>query len=113
MSSRTASSSSNPRRRKRSNSTPFERGAGTTGRWLCAAALALSAASLLACGGISGNAIVLRVGDQRVSKATVDHWAEVIGRGGAFNGFRGPPPHGTPERRALTLLISSNWLIGE
>jgi hypothetical protein len=68
---------------------------------------------LAACGGISENATVLRIGDQQINKATVDHWTRVIERGGAFSGFRGAPKGGTPKQRALILLISSSWLIGE
>jgi hypothetical protein len=77
-----------------------------------AAAVLLSITSLAACGGIADTATVVRVGDQAISKATVDHWANVIRRGGAFSGFRGKPD-GTDKQRALALLISSDWLIGE
>jgi hypothetical protein len=47
-----------------------------------------------------------------MSKATVDHWIGVIRREGAFIGLRGEP-HGTLKQRALALLITSDWLIGE
>jgi len=81
------------------------------------AALGLASGSLAAalpgCGGVSGSAIVVRVGEQAISKATVDHWTRVVGRGGAFEGSRGKPKHGSARERALALLISSNWLIGE
>jgi hypothetical protein len=55
----------------------------------------------------------VRVGDHAISKATVDHWANVIRRGGAFSGFRGAPAHGTPRQRAVTALVTSTWLIDE
>ena len=70
-------------------------------------------AGLTGCGGVSDSAVVVKVGGQSITKATVDHWASVIGKGGAFDGFRGGPARGTPRRRALTLLISSHWLLGE
>lgn len=77
-------------------------------------ALAVSLAiGLNACGGINDNAVVVRVGADTITKATVDHWTSVVRRGGAFTGFRGAPRGGTPKQRALALLISSNWLIGE
>ncbi len=75
------------------------------------AALALCAA-LSACGGTPDNAVVIRIGDVAITKAAVEHWTAVIERKGAFNGFRGEP-HGSAKRRALALLISSHWLIGE
>jgi hypothetical protein len=67
---------------------------------------------LAACGGTPENAVVIRIGGAAISRATVDHWASVIERHGAFGGFRGEP-HGSARQRALALLISSNWLIGE
>ncbi len=73
----------------------------------------LCLAGLTGCGGIRGDAVVLTVGDHAISKATVDHWTAVIRRGGAFSGFRGAPRSGTPEQRAITLLITSHWLIDE
>lgn len=73
----------------------------------------LCLAGLTGCGGIDKDAIVARVGGQAFSKATVDHWTRAIERGGAFNGFRAAPLHGTPRQRAITLLVTSNWLIGE
>jgi foldase protein PrsA len=78
----------------------------------CAVAVLLGGAGLAACGGIAEDAAVVRVGDRAISKATVDHWIGVISRGGAFAGFRGKPD-GVARERALALLISSNWLIGE
>jgi foldase protein PrsA len=65
-----------------------------------------------ACGGTPENAVVVRIGDLAITKATVDHWTAVIERKGAFSGFRGEPEGGA-KNRALALLISSNWLIGE
>ena len=67
---------------------------------------------LSSCGGLSGDAVVVRIGDTSIRKAAVDHWIAVIKHKGAFSGFRGEP-EGSPRRRALALLISSNWLIGE
>jgi hypothetical protein len=85
-------------------------------RWqsVCAlgVALASSVAGLSACGGISADSIVVRVGDQAISKGAVDHWALVIERGRVFAGSRGKP-HGTAQQGALALLMSSAWLTGE
>ncbi len=65
------------------------------------------------CGGdLSDSAVVVRVGGVAFTKADVEHWTRVIERGGAFAGFRGKPD-GTPRQRALALLISSTWLIGQ
>jgi hypothetical protein len=69
-------------------------------------------AGLTACGGIPGSTIVVRVGNQAISEATVEDWTRVVERGGAFSGSRGTP-EGTARQRAIALLISSNWLIGE
>lgn len=80
-----------------------------------ACVVAVSAAlclGLMACGGTPKNAVVVRIGDVAITKATVDHWTRVIERKGAFSGFRGEP-QGSAKNRALALLISSNWLIGE
>jgi foldase protein PrsA len=66
-----------------------------------------------ACGGNHGSAVVTRVDGTAITQATVDRWAGVVQRGGAFTGFRGAPRVGTPKQRALTLLISSSWLVGE
>jgi foldase protein PrsA len=74
--------------------------------------LAIAAAALTACGGTPKDAVVVRVGDVAIAKGTVDHWTSVIERKGAFTGFRGQP-QGSARRRALALLISSHWLIGE
>jgi hypothetical protein len=68
---------------------------------------------LSACGGDEGSAVAVRVGDNAITRATVDHWTSVVERRGAFTGFRGEPHGGTPRQRALVLLISSAWLIGE
>jgi hypothetical protein len=76
-------------------------------------ALGLGPASIAGCGEPSGNAVVLRVGSRAITKAEVDHWTRVIERGGAFSGFRGSPPHGNPRQRAVTLLITSDWLADE
>lgn len=74
----------------------------------------LCLAGLSGCGGgVGENAVVVRVGDHAFTKAVVDHWTAVVERGGAFSGFRGAPPHGTARQRAIALLVTSNWLIGE
>jgi hypothetical protein len=78
----------------------------------CVIALALIAAGLSACGGDAGSTVVVRVGDKAITKAMVDHWTSVISREGPFTGFRGEP-RGAPKQRALIVLISSSWLIGE
>jgi hypothetical protein len=75
--------------------------------------IAVGVIGLLACGGVADDARVLTVNGQAITKATVDHWARVIERGGAFGGFRGEAARGEPRRRAVTLLVTSKWLIGE
>jgi foldase protein PrsA len=67
---------------------------------------------LAACRGAADSVVVVRVGDRPISSATVDHWASVITRKGAFGAARGEP-RGTAKQRALAFLISSDWLIGE
>jgi hypothetical protein len=70
-------------------------------------------AGLTACGGgIPDSTVVVHVGEHAITKATVDHWIGVIERGGAFTGSRGEAV-GTPKQRALALLITSDWLVGE
>ncbi len=89
------------------------RGARRRGSALvCAASAALLCLGLSACGGVANDAVVVRVGDVAITKATVDHWTVAISRNGAFDGFR-EAPRGSAEQRALALLISSQWLIGE
>ena len=78
-----------------------------------AAALVTCAVGLTACGGLSENAVIVRIGGAAITKATVDHWTRVIEHGGPVSGFRGAPRHGSARQRALALLISCHWLIGE
>jgi hypothetical protein len=90
---------------------------GGTWRRLPAVACAVAVSAALCfgwtgCGGTSETAVVVRIGSIAITKATVDHWTAVIKRKGGFSGFRGEP-HGSAKNRALALLISSNWLIGE
>ncbi len=63
-------------------------------------------------GGTPANAVVVRIGNTAITKTDVEHWTRVIERGGAFGGFR-PKPSGSAKRRAIALLISSSWLVGE
>jgi PPIC-type PPIASE domain/SurA N-terminal domain len=76
-------------------------------------ALAVGAlAALGACGGASKERGVVRVGHESIAGATVRHWANVLARGGTFSGFRSQA-RGTARQKALALLISSSWLVGE
>jgi hypothetical protein len=77
------------------------------------AAIASLVIGASACGGIDRDSVVVRVGHSSITKATVDHWQNVIRRGGAFTGFRGQTRGARARDRALALLISSDWLIGE
>ncbi len=79
----------------------------------CAIVAVLALAGLSGCGGPGESTVVVRVGNEKITKAMVDHWTSVVRRGGAFTGFRGKPPRGTPRQRVLVLLISSAWLLGE
>ncbi len=81
---------------------------------VCVATLAAAlAVGIGACGGSGQDAAVVRVGSHAITKATVDHWTRVVRRGGAFTAFRGEPVAGMPRKRAVALLIVSEWLIGE
>ena len=84
-------------------------------RAACALAATLVVGAIGGCAGSGGggSAVVVRVGDEAITEATVAHWTKVVERGGAFTGYRGEPSTGSPRRRALALLISSAWLIGE
>ncbi len=75
-------------------------------------ALVSLATGLSACGGVAGNAVVVRVGNRAFTKASVDHWTSVIKHGGAFGDFRGKA-QGTAVQQAVALLVTSSWLIGE
>jgi hypothetical protein len=70
------------------------------------------AAMTAGCAGGAGNTTVVRIGDHAISKAAVVHWTDVLERQGGFTGYRGEAI-GTPRQRALAVLISSDWLIGE
>lgn len=73
---------------------------------------ALLVVGLAACGADTQGPVVVRVGVAAIGKTTVDHWTRVIQRGGTFEELRGEQ-HGMPRQRALALLISSDWLMGE
>jgi hypothetical protein len=84
------------------------------GRYCGAVALTSAVVGLSACGGgVEENPVVVRVGANTITKSTVDRWTDVVRRDGAFTGFRGAPRGGPARERALALLISSEWLIGE
>lgn len=70
-------------------------------------------AGLTACGGLSTRSVVVRVGGEPITKRTVDAWTGVLEHDGAAGGFRGVPRGSTPRQRALSLLISSHWLVAE
>lgn len=72
----------------------------------------LLVAAFAACGGDARGPVVVRVGQAAISKATVDHWARVIERGGTLGGVR-EEPHDTPTQRAVAFLVSADWLSGE
>jgi len=67
---------------------------------------------MVGCGGVAGGTTVVHVGEDAITKATVEHWVSVIKRGGAFSGPRGEAG-GDITQRALALLITSNWLVRE
>ena len=56
--------------------------------------------------------MVVRVGDVQIGRAVVEHWARAIELGGAATSPLAPA-RGTARERALDLLISANWLMGE
>jgi hypothetical protein len=84
-----------------------------TGNACVAAVVAALVLCSSGCGGSGENAVVIRVGGSTITKATVEHWTKVVQKGGAFTAFRGEPPGGTARQRAVALLISCEWLIGE
>jgi len=74
-------------------------------------AISLAVSGLGACGGGSGDSVVVRVGGTVITRATVDHRMAVIagGRVGQDLSTR----RGALRQQALSFLISSAWLIGE
>lgn len=72
----------------------------------------LIAAGISGCAGGSSSPIVVRVGDDSIDRAVVDHWASAIKLGDAVGVALGRS-HGTPRAMALSFLISADWLIGE
>jgi hypothetical protein len=90
----------------------FPLGAVMTRLIVVALVLISAATGLSACGGAGDDTVVVRVGNQGFSRATIDRWTSVVRRGGAFSDFRGQPK-GSDRQRAITLLITSNWLIHE
>jgi foldase protein PrsA len=78
-----------------------------------AAASALAALSIGACGGGSNpKEVVVRVGDQAITRATLAHWVGVL-RGGPTAPDATSAQTQAMRREALKLLIASQWLIGE
>lgn len=79
--------------------------------------LATAAASLIVglggCSGSQDDAAAVRVAGRPISTATVDHWTEVVRRGGGFTPIRGEPHGGTARQRALAVLLAFEWLRGE
>jgi PPIC-type PPIASE domain len=78
----------------------------------CALAVAGVLVGLAGCAGNARSPVVVRVGAVPISRATVDHWARVIVRGGLITGPYADTK-GTAKQRALAFLISSQWLRGE
>lgn len=68
--------------------------------------------ALAACGGAGSNEIVATVGHVAIARATLDHWTAVL-LGGRASSVSSAAEKDTQRRRALTFLISAEWLIGE
>jgi hypothetical protein len=81
-------------------------------RYIAVAAAMVTVVALTGCGSASHGPVVARVGAVSIGKDTVDHWAQVIRKGGLGGGL-GESLHGSPRERALGFLISSVWLTGE
>jgi hypothetical protein len=62
--------------------------------------------------GSASGEVVVRVGNDAISRAEVDHWASAIKRGSAVGTALGQTS-GTPRQRALEFLISSSWIVRE
>jgi hypothetical protein len=73
--------------------------------------LILSIIGLASCGSDSGGPAVAHVGDTTIGRSDVEHWARVVQQGGA-QGLH-LEGHGTPIQRALSLLISAQWIKAE
>lgn len=78
-----------------------------------AAVIALLSIGLSGCGGAGEHMVVVRIGRSAITKATIDRWTDAVRHGGAFTAAHGEPRAGSARARALALLISSDWLIGE
>jgi parvulin-like peptidyl-prolyl isomerase len=76
------------------------------------ATLALSVIGVAACGTAAEGPAVAHVGPSAIAKSTVEHWARVIERGGGQQA-PGSQRQGTPQQRALSSLISAEWISGE
>ncbi len=70
------------------------------------------AIALVGCGSSGPGPTAVEVERAVISKQAVDHWTSVIGRGAVIASVTDPFVQ-SPRQRALTLLINSNWLIGE
>src|SRR6478736_805505 len=64
-----------------------------------------------ACGRSGDHEVVARVGGDRIDRRTVDHWISVLAGGAAA--LRSNAQHQPLDHRALSFLISSQWLLGE
>ena len=69
------------------------------------AAAVIVAVGLGACGGNGSGGVVVHVGDVAVTQAALEHRMVVVAHEAK--------PHGTRQQQALSLLISSLWLLGE
>jgi hypothetical protein len=66
----------------------------------------------IGCGSAQPRPSVVRVGGTSIDKRSVDHWAAVFARGAIVANVAAPAQQ-SPRQQALSLLIASNWLIGE
>lgn len=87
-------------------------GRNSAKRSVIVALVIVGLASLASCGGNARDPAVARVGGAAIARTSVDHWTQIVERGGTPGGPLAPAP-GTARQRALSFLISSEWLVRE
>jgi hypothetical protein len=81
----------------------------STRAWSSVVVVVLMAVAISACGSAAQGPTVVAVGQTAIGKTTVDHLADVLVRGGTFDGAP-EGASGTPRQRTLAFLISAAWL---
>jgi len=74
--------------------------------------LLLASASWVGCGGSPAAAVAVRVAGMPIERSAVAHWTKVVRSEAAIATWLARPL-GTAREKALDVLISMRWLIGE